>query len=152
MYPDTGIKSEVCGEGSGILPCCAPLAVPYVPFQPPGSQKYDQTDALKNGTLFPGLNLPFHLAANAADVANTPLSQLQALQFVLLELSLYLDTHQNDTEAFGLFRQYSALEREGRVRYEALYGPLTHAGAAAGKTFDWLKEPWPWTYPEGGAK
>ena len=34
------------------MPSCAPLAVPYVPFQQQGSQKYSQADALANGTLF----------------------------------------------------------------------------------------------------
>ena len=36
--------------------------MPYVPFQQNNPQKYAQTEALSNGTLFPGLNLPFHLA------------------------------------------------------------------------------------------
>ena len=150
MYPDDGMK-PACPDGCGTLPECAPLAVPYVPFQQSGSKRYTQNEALNNGTLFPGLNLPFHLKAGAANVPSTPLAELQALEFVLLELGLYLDTHQADSEAFALFQQYAALEKAGREKYESMYGPLVQSAAAAQKSFSsWIAEPWPWNYPEGG--
>ena len=103
MYPDiesnqpTGGK--ICDSSRGTLPACAPLAVPYVPFQQMAPKRYSQNDALSNGTLFPGLNLPFHLKIDAPNAVTGPLGELQALEFVLLELGLYLDTHQNDSEA-----------------------------------------------------
>lgn len=140
-----------CADGSGTLPECAPLAVPYVPFQQTGSKRYTQNEALNNGTLFPGLNLPFHMKADAANVVNGPLAELQALEFVLVELSLYLDTHQGDAEAFALFQQYSALEKEGKEKYEALYGPLTQSAVAGSKNWGaWVCDPWPWNFKEGG--
>ena len=40
-----------CEDADGELPSCAPLAVPYVPFQQNDPKKYTQTDALANGTL-----------------------------------------------------------------------------------------------------
>lgn len=151
MSPDNNNQS-VCADTCGILPSCAPLAVPYVPFQQTGSRKYNQSDALNNGTLFPGLNLPFKAKVKASDVVNGPLAELQALEFVLVELGLYLDTHQDDHEAFALFRQYAALENEARARYEAMYGPLTQSAAAAGDKYAWLQDPWPWNFREGGKK
>ncbi len=141
-----------CADGCGTMPACAPLAVPYVPFQQTGSKRYDHADALNNGTLFPGLNLPFKANIKAADVVDGPLAELQALEFVLVELALYLDTHQGDQEAFALFQKYAALEEEGRKRYEAMYGPLTKSAAAKCDKYKWLTDPWPWNYPEGGAK
>lgn len=149
MVPE---NSNVCADNCGTLPSCAPLAVPYVPFQQEGSKKYNQTEALNNGTLFPGLNLPFKANVKASNVVNGPLAELQALEFVLLELALYLDTHQNDHEAFELFQQYAALEKEGRERYEAMHGPLTHSAVAASDSYSWLKDPWPWNFQEGGKK
>ena len=91
MYPDTNLGMtgctgscggsapgcpipERCPDGSGTLPECAPLAVPYVPFQQTGSKRYTQQEALNNGTLFPGLNLPFHLKPEAANVVNGSLA------------------------------------------------------------------------------
>ena len=141
-----------CADSCGTMPSCAPLAVPYVPFQQTGSKKYNQAEALNNGTLFPGLNLPFKAKEQATDVVNGALAELQALEFVLVELGLYLDTHQGDTEAFALFQQHTALEKEGRRRYEEMYGPLTQTAAAAGEKYTWLKDPWPWNFQEGGAK
>ncbi len=146
VEPGTGS----CGDACGVMPSCAPLAVPYVPFQQTGSRKYNQTEALENGTLFPGLNLPFRVKTAAANLPQTPLTELQALEFVLVELGLYLDTHQDDAEAMELFRQYAALEKEGRARYEALYGPVTQPAAGECKTWAWLCDPWPWNYKEGG--
>lgn len=145
--------TPACPDACGMLPECAPLAVPYVPFQQTGSKRYSQQDALNNGTLFPGLNLPFHVKQDARNVVSGPLAELQALEFVLLELGLYLDTHQGDSEAFELYRQYAALEEEGRQKYEAAYGPLFQKNTAAAKTWAaWLKEPWPWNFSEGAVK
>lgn len=158
MYPENGNNGgtqppERCPDARGTLPECAPLAVPYVPFQQTGSERYSQQDALNNGTLFPGLNLPFHLNQDAADVVTGPLAELQALEFVLVELGLYLDTHQGDMEAFELYRKYAALEREGRKKYEAMYGPLHQTSTANSKSWSaWLSDPWPWNYPEGSVR
>ena len=161
MYPDkeptkpggSGVQPEACPDASGTLPSCAPLAVPYVPFQQNNPKRYSQNDALSNGTLFPGLNLPFHLKVDAPNAVNGPLGELQALEFVLQELALYLDTHQDDSEAFALFQQYAALEKAGREKYESMYGPVTLFATAAQKNWNgWVMDPWPWDYPEGGKK
>ena len=100
MYPDNNMPNT-CGDACGTMPECAPLAVPYVPFQQTNPKRYSQQDALNNGTLFPGLNLPFRVKPDAAKVMGGALAELQALEFVLVELGLYLDTHQGDAEAFG---------------------------------------------------
>ena len=102
--------------------------------------------------MFPGLNLPFHIKSEAANVVNTPLAELQALEFVVLELGLYLDTHQGDGEAFELYKKYIALEREARERYVAANGPLFQTDSAGSKTYNWLKDPWHWNFTEGGKK
>ena len=93
MYPDNNMPNT-CGDACGTMPECAPLAVPYVPFQQTNPKRYSQQDALNNGTLFPGLNLPFRVKPDAAKVMGGALAELQALEFVLVELGLYLDTHQ----------------------------------------------------------
>lgn len=136
-----------CESGKGPLPDCAPLAVPYVPMQQQG-QRYCRADAFAQGTLFPELNLPFHLQVKGRPVEQTPLTQLQALCFVLTELGLYLDTHPEDQEAFALFQRYAQLEEEGRKRYEAQFGPLTQTAAALGDSYSWVHDPWPWNKKE----
>ncbi len=149
MNPEN-TKPCACSDSCGTLPSCAPLAVPYVPFQQNNPKKYTQEEALSNGTLFPGLNLPFHVKAEAVSVGNSALAELQALEFVITELTLYLDTHSDDAEAFAMFQQYAALEQEGRKRYEAMYGPITREAAADSKKYIWYQDPWPWDLNQGG--
>lgn len=146
------VVKPACGDSCGTLPPCAPLAVPYVPFQQNNPQKYGQEQALSNGTLFPGLNLPFHVKAEAVSVGSSALAELQAMEFVLTELGMYLDTHSDDAEAFAMFQEYAALEQEGRKRYEAMFGPVTQQAAAGFDSYVWLQDPWPWEYGEGGKK
>ena len=141
-----------CPDSNGPMPSCAGLAVPYVPFQQNNPQKYSQSEALSNGTLFPGLNLPFHLAVEGSSLPNTPLAELQALEFVVLELGLYLDTHKDDTEAFHLFKQFTAMEKAARAAYESKYGPVTKQAAAAGDSYQWLSDPWPWNFAQNEVK
>ena len=150
MNPDTGSKTRPCADACGTMPACAPLSVPYVPFQQEGSRKYDQTDALANGTIFPGLNLPFHLKVDAAALPDNTSTQLQALLFVVTELGLYLDTHKDDAEAFQLFRQYAQLAKEAKQKYEEMHGPLTKLSAGQDTAYRWLDDPWPWEFKKEG--
>jgi spore coat protein JB len=144
--------TQMCNDKQGSLPSCAPLAVPYVPFQLEGSVKYNQKEGLENGTLFPGLNLPFHCATTPNPLPNTALAELMALEFAIGDLGLYLDTHPNDAEVLELYTKYVALEKEGRKRYVATYGPITQTDVAGAKEYTWLREPWPWELSERAVK
>lgn len=132
------------GGIQGVLPPCGDLATPYVPMMEPLPDRYSYTEALNSGTLFPALNLPFHLMVDANDVVKTPLNELQALEFVVAELGLYLDTHPDDEEAFYVYKQYVELEKDARKAYVANKGPLFQLDSAQSETYTWVKEPWPW--------
>lgn len=115
MYPDNNMPNT-CGDACGTMPECAPLAVPYVPFQQTNPKRYSQQDALNNGTLFPGLNLPFRVKPDAAKVMGGALAELQALEFVLVELEmstacwLYTDS-QRATAALTVTEDQVSLKR-----------------------------------------
>ena len=94
-------SASKCGYKSGMLPDCAPLGVAYVPMQQSATPAYDSAEALTRGTLFPGLDLPFMNMINNTPEKSTPLRELMAIDFVLDELELYLDTHRKDAEAFA---------------------------------------------------
>lgn len=145
-YRDTNGSCEYC---YGNLPACAPLANPYVPFQQEKGELYSANKGMIHGTLFPGLDLPFMGLVNRTEKTG-PLAELQALSFGLNELCLYLDTHPEDGEALTLFNQYKALYIEGCETYQAQYGPLNRLDIGANGTYDWLQNPWPWDYDEGG--
>lgn len=133
-----------CDYKNGALPECAPLALAYTPLQPAAQPAYDDAMALARGTLFPGLDLPFMNLVNKPAELSTPLAELMALDFVVQELKLYLDTHADDREAFETLQTCLRLSAEGRARYTALYGPVTIQDMADAASYDWIRAPWPW--------
>ena len=143
MYQE---PTNTCGQGKGSLPGqCAALVFPYIPMQEKNPPVYEQSQALATGTLFPGLYLPFHKEMSGRlNCDTTALCELMALDFAISELGLYLDTHKDDQEAFAMFQKYVALFQKGREQYEKLYGPLQQSAAAAGDSYRWLENPWPW--------
>ena len=137
--------ANMCHQGSGCLPgVCAPMVFPYVPMQENMPPRYSQNDAMRAGTLFPGLDLPFHKELESRfPASNTALSELMALDFAIQELGLYLTTHANDSEALELYWSYVRLGRPGRDKYVEQYGPLCETDITPG-SFKWLNDPWPW--------
>ncbi len=135
-----------CDYRSGKLPECAPLALAYVPMQQSSEPAYSSDEALTRGTLFPGLDLPFMNIVNKMPTKNTPMRELMALDFVIDELGLYLDTHKDDKEAFATLQSFLKLSKEGRERYVKLYGPITKRDLLGAKSYTWLDGPWPWEY------
>ena len=129
----------------GYLPAMAPLANPYVPFQPNHPPAYEARNGIVRGTLFPGLDLPFMGLVNQNEFPMTPLAELQTMAFAIHELALYLDTHRKDKEALEMYRAYQRIYAEGRKKYEKEYGPLNHM-SDDGDTYRWLDDPWPWEY------
>ena len=131
----------------GRLPAMAPLANPYVPFQLENPPRYEPRKGLVRGTLFPGLDLPFMGMINKNERPVTPLTELQTMSFAIQDMALYLDTHRDDKEALEVYRALQMIYEEGRKKYEAEYGPLTHMTAADG-SYRWLDDPWPWEYAQ----
>lgn len=139
-------EDRACSDAQGILPACAPLANPYVPFQQQGAQTYPAARALVRGTLYPGLDLPFLNMVNQSEQSQTALHQLQAMNFAVSELGLYLDTHPEDQEAVDLFNQYVERYAAALSQYEQRFGSTTQFGAALTGRYEWLHDPWPWDY------
>ena len=142
--------NQPCGPGQGQLPgCSGALAFPYGPMQEENPVRYSRMEALQTGTLFPGLDLPFKAAIQAkTKLANTALVELMALDFAIDELGLYLTTHAEDQEALNLYWSYIKLAKEGREKYQQMYGPLLQTDLTPEAGYAWLKDPWPWE--EGG--
>lgn len=134
-----------CDTYEGTLPgVCAPMVYPYVPMQENNPPRYSQNDAMRAGTLFPGLDLPFHKEIPSRfPAANNALSELMALDFAIQELGLYLTTHREDQEALELYWSYVRLGKQGREKYIEIYGPICETDITPG-SFKWLDDPWPW--------
>lgn len=132
-----------CGYKNGGLPSCAPLAVSYIPRQQESLPRYEADKALARGTLFPGLDLPLGNIANGP-LAECPLTELMAIDFAAHDLSLYLDTHAEDKEAFEAYKDLLQLAKEGHEKYTRQYGPLKKCDLMHMDHYNWLKNPWPW--------
>jgi spore coat protein JB len=73
------------------------------------------------------------------------LRQLQEIDFVMLELNLYLDTHPCDLRAIQQFNGLSGRRAQIRQAYEAQFGPLYHFGLSYNRYPNgWNEGPWPW--------
>lgn len=73
------------------------------------------------------------------------LQQIQEADFVLVELTLYLDTHPFDKQALEQFNQFSHYSRQLKARFEEKYGPLLQYGnSPGGSEWKWSQTPWPW--------
>ena len=137
--------SVACDVTEGSLPgACASMVFPYVAMQGENPQRYNQKDALAVGTLFPGLHLPFFKETQRRmQCNNTALCELMALDFAIDELGLFLTTHPDDQEVLKLYWSYIQLAKEGREKYQKLYGPLMQTDITE-DGYRWLYDPWPW--------
>jgi spore coat protein JB len=73
------------------------------------------------------------------------LEQLQAVDFVLVELQLYLDTHPDDLEAIKQFNHYAKERKTLNKAFESQFGPLQQFGNSySGHPWNWNDPPWPW--------
>lgn len=139
------------------------LAIASVPVQK-WSEIYDEVKALKKGTIFPELDLPFFVTALDNELekkmANTQkesksqesmLLQIQQIGFVLDDLRLYLDTHPDDKKGLKLLKvmvkQKKSLMREFAIQFY----PLTPECMAdiyeenpEAECYCWLEGPIPW--------
>lgn len=88
-------------------------------------------------------------AGNAAQMKRQQLyAYITRISFVVNDITLYLDTHPEDTDAISYFNHYKKLREEALREYARLYEPLTVDLATPECTFDWASMPLPW---EGGA-
>ena len=74
------------------------------------------------------------------------LRRIQELEFIAIELNLYLDTHPNDTRAITEYNRVHDELKKLIEQYDQTYGPLLGYGQSRnkGNTWLWAEQPWPW--------
>ena len=87
--------------------------------------------ALAVGTLYPEL------------VKCELLTRISEIQFVCVELNLYIDTHPDDADALSDYYHYSTMLKSLIESYEQQYGPLLGFGHSATQTGSWVCSEWP---------
>ena len=145
------------------------LAIASVPLQK-WDTVYNPDIALQIGTVFPSLNKPFYKADTShpgspvkADEFCIPdsvaiaqmdqeqlLTKIDEISFVMDDLTLYLDTHEQDRTALQLFKNVLKARVELLGAFAKQYYPITQAcilkqlESGNSDCYDWTKggEPW----------
>lgn len=73
------------------------------------------------------------------------LKELTALDFVAVDLHLFLDTHPDNREALEVYNNVVSKANQLRRIYENHCGPLTPNSPSA-YPWQWIEDPWPWQY------
>lgn len=133
--------------------CC--LAIATIPVQQ-WNTVYDCEEAMKVGTIFPELNLPFFAADSGEctchknDMAPAGkdqeqveregyMRQIQGVSFALDDLRLFLDTHPDQTNAVDLKQTLLQKRKELLADFAQKFYPLTQDCEGC-----WGKGPMPW--------
>lgn len=73
--------------------------------------------------------------------------RIHALDFALLELNLFLDTHPCNEQAMMKREEYQTQRAALIAVYEEQYGPyVVTAKQVTGEHWSWVDGPWPWEY------
>lgn len=88
---------------------------------------------------------------NANIGRNKLLKEISMVDFAIVDLNLYLDTHPDDVDAVAYIKQYITILCRLKQEYASLYGPLTIYDANSNENSDWkwARMPLPW---EGGCR
>ncbi|WP_058486372.1 spore coat protein CotJB [Defluviitalea phaphyphila] len=73
------------------------------------------------------------------------LRKIQELEFAVIELNLYLDTHPTHQQALMDYNKLTQELMNAKIMYERQFGPLTNFGYAPSQyPWQWIESPWPW--------
>lgn len=128
------------------------LAIASVPIQS-WETLYDYEEALKIGTLFPGLNKPFFVVdgmdslgqkdiapkAGAQEGREQLKHEIDKISFALDDVVLYLDTHPTEEQALTLRQDLIARRKQLLGEFDRQFYPLTKDCTGV-----WTEGPMPW--------
>ena len=92
-------------------------------------------------------NNPHECCEERNRIRQEMIKQIKCLNFAVIELGLYLDTHHDDKQAICLHREYTKQLKELKDKYQRVYGPLSIYYPC--RKWRWIESPWPW---EGGIR
>lgn len=79
---------------------------------------------------------------------NMMLRRIAALDFAIVELNLFMDTHPFDSEVNEKLNEYKRKVGILREEYERKFDPLTSETKEKNR-WGWISDPWPWNNEKG---
>ncbi|MBQ3064440.1 MAG: spore coat protein CotJB [Clostridia bacterium] len=72
------------------------------------------------------------------------LRRIQAEDFALYEVALYLDAYPTNKKALAFYKEHKAILEALKAAYMQKYGPLTIYDNTSSTEWQWYRGPWPW--------
>jgi spore coat protein JB len=73
------------------------------------------------------------------------MEEMQTVDFVLVELNHYLNTHPQDYQAIDQYNHYVQQSKALKDKFQSVFGPLYHFGNSYSTyPWSWGDAPWPW--------
>lgn len=86
-----------------------------------------------------------HPPVRGGEAYKRDLLEIQRVDFALVELTLFLDTHPADMQALQQFNQLAQIRRQLMASFEQQYGPQMGFGNSFSRyPWQWNDTPWPW--------
>ena len=79
------------------------------------------------------------------------LNRIAALDFAIVELNLYMDTHPDDSEVNTKLNDYKEKSMQLKNEYQEKFSPLSSKSIEDNR-WGWIADPWPWNNDNGGNK
>ena len=76
------------------------------------------------------------------------LRRIAALDFAVVELNLYMDTHPYDSNVNEKLNDYKSKVRILKEEFGKKYGPL-NSDIKQKNRWGWISDPWPWNNEKG---
>ena len=110
---------------------------------------FNPYEGLIRGNLFKNIYDPYK---NQKPYAIKPmnnqakmLTDIDSLEFALIDLNLYLDVYPDDKSAIELFNKYRNEQNELLHNYQNEFGPiLLNSDSLNNMPWMWDNKPWPW--------
>lgn len=110
---------------------------------------YNPYQGLIRGNMFKNLYQPYKnekpYEIKPMNEQAKVLTDLDALEFAMVDLSLYLDVNPDDRRAIELYNKYRLENEELLKLYQDRFGPiLLNSDALNNMPWMWDNRPWPW--------
>ena len=76
------------------------------------------------------------------------LKELSTIDFAIVDLNLYMDTHPDDQEINEKLNTFKEKSNALRKEYESKYGQIK-PNYQEKNQWSWISDPWPWNNNEG---